>query len=337
MTDAAPLLAVEGLKAHLFTPAGVVRAVDGVSFALAERETLCIVGESGCGKSMTALAVMGLLPEPAGRIVEGRIELAGEGDLAALPEAKMRSVRGNAVSMIFQEPMSSLNPVFRIGYQVAEILRQHRAISRGEAEKEAVAMLRTVGIPSPEQRADAYPHQLSGGMRQRVMIAIALACRPRLMLADEPTTALDVTIQAQILDLMNRLKEEVGTAIVLITHNMGVVAEMAQRVCVMYAGVVVEEAAVEPLFEEPLHPYTRGLLGSIPRPDRGQRHRSRLHTIPGTVPSLVADWRGCRFADRCPEAMDICRRVEPPLALRPGRADGHKVRCWLHLPHPATA
>ncbi|MCC7274933.1 MAG: ABC transporter ATP-binding protein [Alphaproteobacteria bacterium] len=335
--DGGALLSVEGLKAHLFTPAGVVRAVDGVSFSLAERETLCIVGESGCGKSMTALAIMGLLPEPAGRIVEGRIALAGEGDLAGLPEARLRAIRGNVVSMIFQEPMSSLNPVFEIGYQVAEVILQHRRISRREAEQQAVDMLRTVGIPSPERRAHAYPHQLSGGMRQRVMIAIALACRPRLMLADEPTTALDVTIQAQILDLMNRLKEEVGTAIVLITHNMGVVAEMAQRVCVMYAGVVVEEADVEPLFEEPLHPYTRGLLGSIPRPDRRQPRRARLHTIPGSVPNLRADWRGCRFADRCSEVMDVCRRVEPPLAVPEGKAPGHKVRCWLHLPTPMGA
>jgi oligopeptide/dipeptide ABC transporter ATP-binding protein len=325
-----PLLSVDGLKAHLFTPAGVVRAVDGISFDLAERETLCIVGESGCGKSMTALAIMGLLPEPTGRIVEGRIDLAGTGDLARLPEERMRDIRGNAVSMIFQEPMSSLNPVFEIGYQVAEVILQHRRIDRRAAAAQAVEMLRTVGIPSPERRAHAYPHQLSGGMRQRVMIAIALACRPRLMLADEPTTALDVTIQAQILDLMNRLKEEVGTAIVLITHNMGVVAEMAQRVCVMYAGVMVEEADVEALFETPLHPYTQGLLGSIPRPDRRQARRERLSTIPGSVPSLLAGWTGCRFADRCAHVMEVCRRTEPPLVVPAGGDPRHKVRCWLH-------
>ncbi len=330
MMQGPPLLSVDGLKAHLFTPAGVVRAVDGISFDLAERETLCIVGESGCGKSMTALAIMGLLPEPTGRIVEGRIMLAGTGDLARLPEERMRDIRGNAVSMIFQEPMSSLNPVFEIGYQVAEVILQHRRVGRAAAAAQAVEMLRTVGIPSPERRAHAYPHQLSGGMRQRVMIAIALACRPRLMLADEPTTALDVTIQAQILDLMNRLKEEVGTAIVLITHNMGVVAEMAQRVCVMYAGVVVEEADVEPLFETPLHPYTQGLLGSIPRPDRRQARRQRLSTIPGSVPNLLAGWTGCRFADRCSHVMDVCRRLEPPLAVPVGGDPRHKVRCWLH-------
>ncbi len=327
---APPLLAVDGLKAHLFTPAGVVRAVDGVSFRLAERETLCIVGESGCGKSMTALAVMGLLPEPTGRIVEGRIELAGTGDLARLPEERMRQIRGNAVSMIFQEPMSSLNPVFEIGYQVAEVILQHRRVGRREAAAQAVEMLRTVGIPSPERRAHAYPHQLSGGMRQRVMIAIALACRPRVMLADEPTTALDVTIQAQILDLMNRLKAEVGTAILLITHNMGVVAEMAQRVCVMYAGVVVEEAAVGALFARPLHPYTIGLLGSIPRPDRRQKRRERLSSIPGSVPNLLAGRTGCRFVERCGHAMDVCRTAEPPLAPPAGGDPAHRVRCWLH-------
>jgi oligopeptide/dipeptide ABC transporter ATP-binding protein len=279
---------------------------------------------------------MRLLPERTGRIAGGRVLLKGHGDLATLPEDAMLRIRGNAVSMIFQEPMSSLNPVFTVGGQIAEAIRQHQSVGKREAEARAVEMLRLVGLPSPERRARNYPHQLSGGMRQRVMIAMALACRPRLMLADEPTTALDVTVQAQILDLINRLKSEAGTAVVLITHNMGVVAEMAQRVAVMYAGVVVEEAPVESLFRTPLHPYTRGLLGSIPRADRRRQRRERLAAIPGTVPNPRDIGQGCRFADRCAEAHEACRRAEPPLARPPGSPPGHAVRCWLHLPVPGA-
>ena len=334
MTDTAePVLRVEGLKAHLHTGGGVVRAVDGVSFDLARGETLCIVGESGCGKSMTALAILGLLPRPAGRIVEGSIRLEGTGDLARLSPAQMRRVRRRSVSMVFQEPMTSLNPVFKVGWQIAEAVRMHEAVSRAEAKARAIAMLDLVGIPSPETRYHAFPHQLSGGMRQRVMIAIALVCRPRVMLADEPTTALDVTIQAQILRLMNRLKAETGSALLLITHDLGVVAQMAQRVCVMYAGVVVEEASAASIFANPLHPYTNGLLASIPTSRAGGARR-RLSTIPGMVPSLSALPQGCRFADRCPQVHDRCRVAEPPLAPPvPGRSGepGHRIRCWLHL------
>jgi oligopeptide/dipeptide ABC transporter ATP-binding protein len=327
------ILQVENLKAHLHVGNSAVRAVDGVSFSIGKGETLCIVGESGCGKSMTALAIMGLLPKPAGRIVEGRVLLDGVGDLAKLSPQRLREIRGQAVSMVFQEPMTSLNPVFRIGWQIEEAIRVHEKISREDARARAIAMLDLVGIPSPEERYRTYPHQLSGGMRQRVMIAIALACRPKLMLADEPTTALDVTIQAQILRLMNRLKAETGASLLLITHDLGVVARMAKRVCVMYAGVVVEEADVSDLFSRPLHPYTRGLLDSVPTV-RGGGNRRRLSTVPGIVPSLAKLPPGCRFADRCPHVYEHCRREEPPLsppasgtfAGAPG-----KVRCWLHL------
>jgi peptide/nickel transport system ATP-binding protein/oligopeptide transport system ATP-binding protein len=331
-----PLLRVEGLRTEFRAPGGALRAVDGVSFSLEDGETLCIVGESGSGKSVTALSIMRLLPERSGRIASGQVLLRGHGDLATLPENDMLHVRGNVVSMIFQEPMTSLNPVFTVGSQIAEAIMQHQPVSRREAAVQAVEMLRLVGFPSPEQRARNYPHQLSGGMRQRVMIAMALACRPQLMLADEPTTALDVTVQAQILDLINRLKSEVGTAVVLITHNMGVVAEMAQRVAVMYAGVVVEDAPVEALFESPLHPYTHGLLGAIPRAARRGRRRERLTAIPGTVPNLREIGQGCRFADRCAAVHAPCRIAEPPLAAPPAAATGHRVRCWLHLPVPST-
>jgi oligopeptide/dipeptide ABC transporter ATP-binding protein len=326
---ATPLLRVQDLRVQFSVGGEIVRAVDGISFSVNEGQTLCIVGESGCGKSVTALSVMRLLPERSARVAGGSVELAGEGNLLALPEERMRRIRGNTVSMIFQEPMTSLNPLFTVGGQVAEVLRAHRGLSRGEANTQAIAMLRLVGIPSPEMRARSYPHQLSGGMRQRVMIAMALACRPKLMFADEPTTALDVTIQAQILELVERLQEEEGTAVVLITHNMGVVAEIAQRVCVMYAGVIVEEADTADLFSRPLHPYTRGLLASIPRPERGQRRRERLQAIPGLVPDLRHLPRGCRFADRCAEVHAPCRESEPALAAARG-ADNHRVRCWLH-------
>ena len=329
---AVPLLKVECLKTHFFTNKGIVRAVDDVSLSVMERETLCVVGESGCGKSVTALSIMRLVAEPAGRIVAGRIEFAGHTDLVTASETEMRTIRGNEMSMIFQEPMSSLNPIFSAGAQIAEVLMEHQKVTRREAALQAVEMLRIVGVASPELRARNYPHQMSGGMRQRVMIAMALACRPKLMLADEPTTALDVTIQAQILDLMNKLKEDVGTAIVLITHNMGVVAEMAQRVCVMYAGVIVEEADVKTIFARPLHPYTAGLLESLPGRARLPRKRSRLKAIPGIVPNLLELGSGCRFASRCEHVHESCRIAEPPLAPPAGAASGqHKTRCWLHV------
>jgi peptide/nickel transport system ATP-binding protein/oligopeptide transport system ATP-binding protein len=328
-TAAAPLLRVEGLRVQFAVGGEIVRAVDGISFSVSGGQTLCIVGESGCGKSVTALSVMRLLPERSARVTGGSVELAGTGNLLDLPEERMREIRGDTISMIFQEPMTSLNPLFTVGGQVAEVLRVHRGLARAEAFDQAVEMLRLVGIPSPAMRARSYPHQLSGGMRQRVMIAIALACRPRLMFADEPTTALDVTIQAQILQLVERLQQEEGTAVVLITHNMGVVAEIAQRVCVMYAGVIVEEADTAELFARPLHPYTRGLLASIPRPERGQRRRERLKAIPGLVPDLRHLPRGCRFADRCSEVHAPCRESEPAL-VSPASTEGHRVRCWLH-------
>jgi oligopeptide/dipeptide ABC transporter ATP-binding protein len=334
------VLRVENLTAHLHTGGGVVRAVDGVSFSLRKGETLCIVGESGCGKSMTALAILGLLPRPAGRIVDGHVALAGVGDLAALSPEAMRKVRGHAISMVFQEPMTSLNPVFRIGWQISEAILMHDSIGREAAKARAIAMLELVGIPSPQTRYDAYPHQLSGGMRQRVMIAIALACRPQVMLADEPTTALDVTIQAQILRLMNRLKTETGSSLLLITHDLGVVAQMATRVCVMYAGVIVEEAEVRALFADPLHPYTKGLLAAIPTARSGGARR-KLATIPGMVPNLARLEPGCRFAARCADVHERCMKAEPPLAAPRGSADqaagmnsgpARAVRCWLHLP-----
>ena len=327
------ILRVDGLSTELRGKAGPVRVVDGVSFHVAARETLGVVGESGCGKSMTALSIMRLLPEPIGRIVAGRVELAGHGDLVRLPRESMRRLRGRALSMVFQEPMTSLNPVFTIGRQVTEAIQAHEDVSAREARERAVAMLDKVGIPAPRQRLDNYPHQLSGGMRQRVMIAIALACRPALMLADEPTTALDVTIQAQILALMDKLKEDVGTSIVLITHDLGVIARMAQRVAVMYAGVIVEIADVATLFREPLHPYTAGLLASLPHPAAARK--SRLPIIEGTVPDLARLPAGCRFSDRCPRVVEACRRAEPPLAAPQG-AQGRLVRCWLHV-DPAAA
>jgi peptide/nickel transport system ATP-binding protein/oligopeptide transport system ATP-binding protein len=325
------VLRIDGLRTELRSKAGAIRAVDDVSFEVAPRETLGLVGESGCGKSMTALSIMRLLPEPAGRIVSGRIELAGVGDLVTLSSREMRAVRGRLVSMIFQEPMTSLNPVFTIGRQLTEAIRAHEDVALRAARERAIAMLDRVGIPSPAQRVDSYPHQLSGGMRQRVMIAMALACRPTLMLADEPTTALDVTIQAQILALMNRLKAEAGTSIILITHDLGVIARMAQRVAVMYAGAIVETADVASLFARPLHPYTQGLLASLPR--EGARRKSRLPMIAGSVPSLARLPSGCRFSDRCASVHEACRRAEPPLAAPPGASPGpaRAVRCWLHV------
>ncbi len=320
-----PLLEVQNLRTHYYTRDGIVRAVDGVSFSVYAGETLAVVGESGCGKSVTSLSILRLIPSPPGRIVDGSICFEGR-ELLNLSEPEMRKVRGNRISMVFQEPMTSLNPVLTIGRQIAEMLTLHRGLSQREALAQAVEMLRVVNLPEPERRIAQYPHQLSGGMRQRVMIAMALACNPRLLMADEPTTALDVTIQAQILELMRRLKEKTGAAIVLITHDLGVVAEMAQRVVVMYAGRKVEEAPVDALFAHPRHPYTRGLLNSIPRLGEAEvRQRKRLAEIPGVVPSLREEIPGCIFAPRCSYATERCRREYPPLEHK---QDGHAVACW---------
>lgn len=319
------VLDVKNLSTHFFTDEGVVKSVDGVSFYVDEEETLGIVGESGCGKSVTSLSIMRLVPEPPGRIVTGEIYFHGENLLKKTRE-QMRKIRGNDIAMIFQEPMTSLNPVYTVGDQIAEAIRLHRDVTKREAWSRAVEMLKLVGIPAPERRAREYPHQMSGGMRQRVMIAMALSCNPKLLIADEPTTALDVTIQAQILDLMKKMKEEFGAAIILITHDLGVVAEMTDRVAVMYAGKVVEECRTEDLFREPLHPYTEGLLESIPRLD--DEARGKLHVIEGTVPNLLNMPKGCAFAPRCPKVMDICREKAPPLMEV---SEGRKVSCWLHI------
>jgi peptide/nickel transport system ATP-binding protein len=323
----APLLEIKGLKTHFRTDGGVVYAVDDVGFQIRPGETLGVVGESGSGKSVTALSIMRLIRQPPGRIAAGEIWYNGR-NLLTLSEAEMMKVRGKEIAMIFQEPMSSLNPVFTIGEQIAESVRLHEGFNRKDATDKAVEMLRVVRIPSPERRVREYPHQLSGGMRQRVMIAMALSCNPKLLIADEPTTALDVTIQAQILDLLNDLKEKFGMAIMLITHNMGVVAETAQRVIVMYGAKVIEEGPVSELFAEPLHPYTQGLLRSIPRIDLAATERRRLEQIPGTVPILRGELRpGCRFAPRCQFAKPTHFESTPPLKeVRPGR----KVACFLH-------
>jgi len=334
---AEPLLVVRDLETQFHTDRGVARAVDRVSFSLDAGRTLAVVGESGCGKSVTALSILGLVPQPPGRIAGGEIWLEGV-NLLKLSERELRDLRGNRVSMIFQEPMTSLNPVLRVGDQISEVVRAHRKVSKGEARARAVEMLQLVGIPSPETRVSDYPHQMSGGMRQRVMIAMALALSPRLLIADEPTTALDVTIQAQILELIDDLREKTGTAVLLITHDLGVVAETAHDVVVMYAGRVVEEAPVDALFSQPLQPYTRGLMGSVPRDEAGPGNgeggpgaaRGRLQAIPGLVPSLLALPLGCKFHNRCPHAFDRCRAEEPPLATPTG---GHPVRCWLYEGH----
>jgi oligopeptide/dipeptide ABC transporter ATP-binding protein len=328
MTAAGPaVLEIDDLRTHFFTQAGVIRAVDGVSYAVRAGETLGVVGESGCGKSVTALSVLRLVASPPGRIVGGTIRFGGA-NLLDLGESEMEAIRGNEISMIFQEPMTSLNPLMTCGQQIAEAIALHQRVSLREAMDKAVEMLRRVSIPEPERRAHAYPHQLSGGMRQRVMIAMALSCNPKVLIADEPTTALDVTIQAQILELMRELQGTLGTAIVLITHDMGVVAENADRVVVMYAGRKVEEANAKVLFEAPGHPYTRGLLGSIPKLDVAARldaHRNRLNEIKGMVPSLHNLPEGCTFAPRCALATDQCRTAYPPLAEhRPG----HLIACW---------
>jgi oligopeptide/dipeptide ABC transporter ATP-binding protein len=320
-----PLLKVEDLKTYFFTDEGVAKAVDGVSFDVRPQETLGIVGESGCGKSVTSLSILRLIPDPPGKIVSGRILFRGK-NLLALSEKQMRKIRGNDITMIFQEPMTSLNPVYTVGDQIMEVLRLHRGTSKDEARRRTIEMLERVRIPDPEQRVDEYPHQLSGGQRQRVMIAMALACDPALLIADEPTTALDVTVQAQILDLLNRLQEEFAMSIILITHDLGVIAETAHRVVVMYAGVVAEEGTVEQVFAGPNHPYTEGLKASIPK--LGER-RERLHTIPGSVPSPYEEIVGCPFQNRCPYVMDRCLREFPPL-YEAGPA--HFNRCFLYDP-----
>ncbi|HEV8457043.1 MAG TPA: ABC transporter ATP-binding protein [Methylomirabilota bacterium] len=321
------LLDVKNLKTYFFTDEGVVRAVDGVDLHIDKGETLGVVGESGCGKSVTALSIMKLIPQPPGKIVEGEILYNGV-SLVNLPPNKMRKIRGKEISMVFQEPRTSLNPVFTCGEQIAEALRLHEGLGRREAMDKTVEMLKLVHIPNAERRVKEYPHQLSGGMRQRIMIAMALSCNPKLLIADEPTTALDVTIQAQILELLNELKAKLKMAVMLITHDMGVIAETAQRVVVMYAAKVAEEAPVGELFKEPLHPYTQGLLRSIPRIDLAATERRRLETIPGTVPTLRGDIApGCRFAPRCPFVKTVCTEKDPVLKeVKPG----HKVSCWLY-------
>jgi peptide/nickel transport system ATP-binding protein len=322
---APPLLEIRGLKTHFATDDGIVQAVDGVDLSISRGETLGVVGESGCGKTVTAMSVLKLIPIPPGNIVAGEILYQGR-DLAPLGTKEMDRIRAKDIAMVFQEPMTSLNPVYTVGEQIAEVLRKHEGLGRKAAIDKTVEMLRLVQIPNPDKRFNDYPHQFSGGMRQRVMIAMALSCNPKLLIADEPTTALDVTIQAQILELLQDMKERFGMAIMLITHAMGVVAETAQRVVVMYAGKVIEEAPVDELFANPRHPYTQGLIRSIPRIDTAATHKARLEAIPGVVPSLLNPPPGCRFAARCRYAMAKCREAVPPLTDIGG---GHKVACVL--------
>jgi len=320
-------LEVEGLQTYFFTRDGVVRAVEELSFHVDRGETLAIVGESGCGKSMTALSIMRLIPNPPGRIVGGSIVLDGQ-DLMQMSEAQMRDIRGNDISMIFQEPMTSLNPVMRIGKQISEALILHQGMSKEQALQRSIEMLKLVRIPEPERRVKEFPHQLSGGMRQRVIIAMALACNPKILIADEPTTALDVTIQAQILDLIVKLQEDLDTGVILITHDLGVVAETADRVIVMYAGRKVEEADVNTLFANPRHPYTRGLLASVPRlaiVAGDEEVEERLEEIPGIVPALHSLPEGCAFAPRCPAATDACRQSRPEFEEK---QSGHWAACF---------
>jgi oligopeptide/dipeptide ABC transporter ATP-binding protein len=316
------LLTVDSLSVSFYTEAGRVSAVENVGFELKENETLGIVGESGCGKSVTSMSMLGLIPMPPGRIESGSAVFDGR-DLIAMNAEQRRRVRGNEISMIFQEPMTSLNPVFTVGRQLGEVFTLHRGVSKRDAHAASVEQLRAVGIPNPEHIVQDYPFSLSGGMRQRVMIAMALACRPKLLIADEPTTALDVTIQAQILTLMKQMQAEYKTSIMFITHDLGVIAEMSDRVLVMYAGHVMEEAPVVRLFRDPLHPYTQGLLLSKPQ---AMREQKRLHVIPGIVPNLLDRPSGCQFHPRCPHRMDRCEREAPPLFAQP---DGRKSRCWL--------
>ena len=319
------LLKMRSLHTYFFTDEGVAKAVDGVDLELEDGGTIGLVGESGCGKTVTALSIMRLVPDPPGKIVQGEISFQGT-DLLTLSEAEMRKIRGRFISMIFQEPMTSLNPVFQIGDQISEVLRLHERTSRKEAWTRSIEMLKMVGIPAPERRVLEYPHQLSGGMRQRAMIAMALACSPKLMIADEPTTALDVTIQAQILELINRLQQEKGMSVILITHNLGVIAETARKVAVMYAGRIVEYTDVRSIFASPKHPYTQGLLQSIPRLDEHHGRKERLEAIPGLVPSLLNLPKGCKFSNRCKYVFDRCVE-EPPLIETVPR---HLVRCWLY-------
>ncbi len=323
---ATTLLDIRNLKTHFVVRGRVARAVDDVSLSVAAGQTLGLVGESGCGKSVTAHSIVQLIPQPPGKIASGRILFEGT-DLLELGERRMRRIRGNRISMIFQEPMTSLNPVFTVGEQVGEVIRLHRHLSRRETRRRVVDIFQLVGIPAPEKRLADYPHQMSGGMRQRVMIAMALACNPQLMIADEPTTALDVTIQAQILDLMNKLKKDTGAAILFITHDLGVIAEMAQHVAVMYAGKMMEHAEVGALFTDPKHPYTVGLMQSIPVLGRKTRD-GRLRTIAGMVPSLFNLPSGCLFSDRCPDVFEDCRRIEPEMVAV---GDNHTARCLKYV------
>ncbi len=321
------LLSVKNLKTYFRTEAGEAKAVDGVSFDIDRGETLGLVGESGCGKSVTSLSVMRLIPEPPGKTVGGEIRYRGQ-DLVQISDDDMRKVRGNDIAMIFQEPMTSLNPVFTCGYQIDEAVILHQGLNPTQAREKTVEMLKLVGIPDPEQRANEYPHQLSGGMRQRVMIAMALSCNPDVLIADEPTTALDVTIQAQILELLEKLQTELGMAVLMITHDLGVIAEVADRVAVMYAGKVVEMSEVNRIFKTPRHPYTIGLLESIPKLNE---QKETLSVIPGTVPEATRFPVGCRFAPRCSQADDVCLREEPPLlAIEEDEVAGtHQVACWF--------
>jgi oligopeptide/dipeptide ABC transporter, ATP-binding protein, C-terminal domain len=318
------ILELQDLKTCFHTREGIVNAVDGVSYHLDVGEVLGVVGESGCGKSVTALSIMRLIPNPPGEIVSGAVLYKGS-NLLEKTERQMKKIRGNEISMIFQEPMTSLNPLFKIGDQIIETIVLHQSLSKKEAREKAIEMLSLVGIPLPSKRIDSYPHELSGGMRQRVMIAMALSCNPEILLADEPTTALDVTIQAQILELMCKLKDKTGTSIIMITHDLGIVAEMCNRIVVMYCGQIVEEGTVKEIFKNPLHPYTIGLLGSIPKIDT---EKGRLFNIKGNVPSLLKMPKGCRFSTRCTHCMKKCNEMEPDII----QVDGtRKVRCWLHV------
>jgi peptide/nickel transport system ATP-binding protein len=329
----APLLEIKGLKTHFSTDDGMLQAVDGVDIAINKGETLCVVGESGCGKTVTAMSILKLIAMPPGRIVEGQILFEGR-DLVPLTSHELDDIRAKDIGFIFQEPMTSLNPVLTVGEQVAEVLRRHEGLSNKDALARTVEMFKLVQIPNAAGRLHDYPHQFSGGMRQRVMIAMALACKPKLVIADEPTTALDVTIQAQILDLLQDMKDRFGMAVMLITHAMGVVAETAQRVVVMYAGKVVEEADVDSLFENPRHPYTQGLIRSIPRIDLDSAHKTRLEAIGGTVPILINPAPGCRFAPRCRFAFALCSEQEPVLReVTPG----HRMACHLGETQGASA
>jgi oligopeptide/dipeptide ABC transporter ATP-binding protein len=325
MKEACHLLNIKNLRTYFFSSKGITKAADGVSFSLNEGETLGVVGESGSGKTVSGLSILRLIPDPPGKIVDGEILFEGI-DLLKVSKAKMREIRGNKISMIFQEPMTSLNPVFTIGNQIIEAIILHQGLSSKDAFEKCVEMLKLVRIPSPEKRVHDYPYQLSGGMRQRAMIAMALSCHPKILIADEPTTALDVTIQAQILDLMNKLKEEIGTAIIMITHNLGVIAEMAKRVVVMYSGKVVEEGSIDDIFFHPQHPYTEGLLETIPRIDQNIQPGKRLLEIPGMIPSLRELPRGCYFHPRCSRVMEVCRQEAPELKKI---GDQHLCSCWL--------